>query len=53
MKDYLSINFLEREIKRSKMRIYMGLLKYGYANFSLQRPPLSFFFLFFLLFVYY
>jgi len=35
-REYYSIQFLEREIKSTKMRIYRGLLKYGYSSFSLE-----------------
>lgn len=36
LRDYYSIRFLEREVKRINSVIYMALLKYGYSSFSLE-----------------
>ena len=36
LKCYYNIYFLESGIKKSKSLIYSGLLKYGYANFTLE-----------------
>lgn len=33
---YFDINYLAREIKKNKSRIYRSLLKYGYSNFILE-----------------
>lgn len=35
-RDYYSIRFLEKEIKKNKSMIYRSLLKYGYSNFSVE-----------------
>jgi group I intron endonuclease len=36
LKNYYSIFFLERELKKSKSMIYQSLLKNGYSKFSLE-----------------
>jgi group I intron endonuclease len=36
LKDYFSIYYLEKEIKRRKSKIYSSLLKYGYSSFKLE-----------------
>jgi group I intron endonuclease len=36
LRDYFSINFLQKEIFKNKSLIYRALLKYGYFNFKLE-----------------
>ncbi len=36
LRDYYSIGYLEKELKKGKSIIYNALLKYGYSNFSLD-----------------
>jgi group I intron endonuclease len=36
LKNYFNIYYLERELKNTTMKIYRGLLKYGYSSFSLE-----------------
>jgi len=36
LRDYLTINYLKREIKLSKRIISMALIKYGYSGFTLE-----------------
>jgi len=36
LREYLSISFLERYIKKNRSKIYRALLKYGYSAFSLE-----------------
>jgi group I intron endonuclease len=36
LRDYFSLNFLEKEILVNNSIIYRALLKYGYSNFSLE-----------------
>jgi group I intron endonuclease len=35
-KQYFSVNYLEREIKRNNSKIYRSLFKKGYSKFSLD-----------------
>jgi group I intron endonuclease len=35
-RDYLSISFLERNIKKNRSKIYLAILKYGNSAFSLE-----------------
>jgi group I intron endonuclease len=36
LRTYFNIDYLERELKRTSMLIYKGLIKYGYSSFSLE-----------------